>query len=107
MVTHHGVTQYEYNLTTPTGSTGWTRTITDTELLVEGLNNDDQAVLEVRAYFANNVNNCPIEIGTSSCIADFCTLEIMPATITDVSCYGGSRWAIGSKFCKWRVTIQY
>lgn len=85
-----GITQYEYNLLLPSGPTGWLGPITDTQVLVENLANNDQVTIEVRAYFANSNANCPILIGTATCTVSFCGLEIVPPTLTGVSCFGAS-----------------
>jgi gliding motility-associated-like protein len=62
--------------------------ITDTQVLVENLANNDQVTIEVRAYFANSNANCPVLIGSATCTASFCGLQIAPPTLEGVSCFG-------------------
>jgi gliding motility-associated-like protein len=89
-----GITQYEYNLILPSGPTGWTGPITDTQVLVENLANNDEVTIEVRAYFANSNANCPVLIGSATCTASFCGLQIDPATLEGVSCFGGTNGSL-------------
>jgi len=84
-----GVTQYEYNLIHPdTGPSGWMGPITDTEVIVSDLENGDEVTIEVRAFFQGVPIDCDIPSGTSTCVSNFCELEINAATTTDVSCFG-------------------
>ena len=83
-----GVTQYEYNIIRPTGEEGWTGPVSDTEVLVSNLINDDEITVQVRAFVDGNPIDCESPIGSSTCIAAFCDLEIAAPTVTDASCFG-------------------
>ncbi|PSR14393.1 MAG: hypothetical protein DA408_04205 [Bacteroidetes bacterium] len=85
-----GVTEYEYNIILPSGPLGWTGPLSATQLQVDNLNNNDEVTLEVRAYFAGTNANCPIPIGSATCVSSFCGLQVSPPTLTDVSCFGAT-----------------
>ncbi|MEM1215010.1 MAG: gliding motility-associated C-terminal domain-containing protein, partial [Bacteroidota bacterium] len=81
-----GVVEYEYQITLPSGQQAWQGPITDLQIAVGNLQNGDEVTVAVRPFLPGI--DCPLPTGEATCTIDLCGLEIAPATIADISCFG-------------------
>lgn len=85
-----GILNYEVNVTINGQASGWQGPIRSTQYIVDGLQNLDTVMLEVRAYTGGIDLDCNIEIGSSTCIFIICELELESITSTPVDCFGNN-----------------
>ncbi|MEN0003837.1 MAG: proprotein convertase P-domain-containing protein, partial [Bacteroidota bacterium] len=83
-------TEYEINVIINGVATDWFGPITQTDYDATGLVDDDEVTVQVRVYLPGIPADCPLGIGSATCVYDVCELEITAFSITDINCFGAN-----------------
>ena len=100
-------TQYEFNAILNGTPSGWQGPGPQTTYTANNLSFGDEVVLEVRVFTGNN-QGCSVNVGSSTCTSDACTLS---ASLLDApvgaSCYGVADGSAGLQANGATSAVQY
>ncbi|MCO6478078.1 MAG: proprotein convertase P-domain-containing protein [Phaeodactylibacter sp.] len=100
-------TQYEFNAILNGVASGWQGPVTQYTYTAGNLSFGDEVVLEVRVYTGNN-QGCAVNVGSSSCISDACSLSTtLAGGPVGVSCYGSTDGSASLQSSGATAPIQY